>query len=116
MKGFIAIVAFALAALLAYNYVHSGKLTLIPSSMSKGEQQLQQLEKRLDNARRQFEAAGRAAGISGVDTTADAEAARRELERIETEFHTLRSQLEDTDKAAAEAVQRKIDDFKKDLR
>jgi uncharacterized protein (DUF3084 family) len=116
MKGLIAILAFAVAALLAYNYVHTGKLTLVPSSLSKGQQQLQQLEKRLDNARRQFEAAGRAAGISGVDTTADAEAARRELERIEAEFHTLRNQLEDADRTEAEALQRKIDDFKKDLR
>ena len=36
------------AALLAYNYVHTGKLTLIPSSLSKADEQLQRLEQRLD--------------------------------------------------------------------
>ena len=116
MKGLLAILALAVAALLAYNYVHTGKVTLIPTSLSKGEQQLQQLEKRLDGARRQFEAAGRAAGISGVDTSADAEAARREVERIEAEFKNVRDQLEEADKLKADELQAKIDDFKKDLR
>ncbi len=116
MKGLIAILALVAAALLAYNYVHTGKFTLIPSSLSKGEQQLQQLEKRLDSARRQFDAAGRAAGISGVDTSADAEAARREVERIEAEFKGLRENLEEADKLRADELQAKIDDFKKDLR
>jgi DNA repair exonuclease SbcCD ATPase subunit len=116
MKGVILVVLLAAAALLAYNYVHTGKLTLIPSSLSKAEQQLQRLEERLDSARRQFHAAGRAAGVAGVDTTADAEAARREVERVEADLKALRAQIEEADKLKADALMDKIQEFKKELR
>lgn len=116
MKGLILVVLLAAAALLTYNYVHTGKLTLIPSSLSKAEQQLQRLEQRLDSARRQFQAAGRAAGIAGVDTSADAEAARREVERIEADLKTLRDQVEEADKLKADELMDKIQEFKKELR
>jgi hypothetical protein len=42
------IVLLVAAALLAYNYVHTGRLTLVPSSLSKSEQELRRLEERLD--------------------------------------------------------------------
>ena len=116
MKGVILVVLIAAAALLAYNYVHTGRLTLIPSSLSKAEQQLQRLEQRLDSAHRQFDAAGRAAGVSGVDTSADAEAARREVERVEQDLKTLRGQLEEADKLKADELMDKIQEFKKELR
>ena len=116
MKGLVLVVLLVAAALLAYNYVHTGKLTLIPSSLSKAEQQLQRLDQRLDSARRQYEAAGRAAGISGVDTSADAEAARREVERVEADLKALRDQLEEADKLKADALMDKIQEFKKELR
>jgi chromosome segregation ATPase len=116
MKGLVLVVLLVAAALLAYNYVHTGKLTLIPSSLSKAEQQLQRLDQRLDSARRQYEAAGRAAGISGVDTSADAEAARREVERVEADLKALRDQLEEADKLKADELMDKIQEFKKELR
>jgi DNA repair exonuclease SbcCD ATPase subunit len=116
MKGLVLIIVLVAAALLAYNYVHTGKLTLIPSSLSKPEQQLQELEQRLDSARRQFEAAGRAAGVAGVDTTADAEAARREVERVEADLKALREQLQETYKQKADQLMDKIQEFKKELR
>lgn len=116
MKGVILVLLLVAAALLAYNYVHTGKLTLIPSSLSSAEQQLQTLEQRLDSARRQFEAAGRAAGVAGVDTTADAEAARREVERVEADLKALRDRLEEADKLKADELMDKIQEFKKQLR
>jgi chromosome segregation ATPase len=116
MKGLVLVVLFVAGALLAYNYVHTGKLTLIPSSLSKAEQQLQRLEERLDSARRQFQAAGRAAGVAGVDTSADAEAARREVERIEADLKALSGQLEEADKVKADELMDKIQEFKKEMR
>jgi outer membrane murein-binding lipoprotein Lpp len=116
MKGLILVVLLVAGALLAYNYVHTGKLTLIPSSTSKAEQQLQELEQRLDSARRQFEAAGRAAGVAGVDTTADAEAARREVERVESDLKELRGQLAGAYRQQADALMDKVQEFKKELR
>jgi len=116
MKSVILLLILVAAALLAYNYVHTGRLTLIPSSLSSGEQQLQALEQRFDSARRQFEAAGRAAGVAGVDSTADADAARREVESVEAELKALRDRLEDADKPKADELMDKIQEFKKQLR
>jgi len=116
MKGLILILLIAAAALVTYNYVHTGKLTLIPSSLSKAEQQLQRLEERLNSARQQFQAAGRAAGVAGIDTSADAEAARREVERVEADLKALREQLEEADKLKADELMDKIQEFKKELR
>jgi peptidoglycan hydrolase CwlO-like protein len=116
MKGLILVVLLVAAALLAYNYVHTGKVTLVPSSLSKAEQELQRLEERLDGARRQIDAAGRAAGVAGVDTTADAEAARREVERVEADLKDLQKRLEAADKLRADQLMDKIQEFKKELR
>src|SRR5664280_2306549 len=91
MKGLLAFVAIAVVALLAYNYVHTGRLALIPSSLSRDEQALQRIEERFDTARRQFEAAGRAAGVAGADTTADADAARRDIDKADAGIADLRA-------------------------
>lgn len=116
MKGVILIVLLVAAALLAYNYVHTGKFTLVPSSLSKSGQELQRLGERLDGARRQFEAAGRAAGVAGVDTTSDAEAARREVERIEADLQDLQKRLDPADKLKADELMDKIQEFKREMR
>jgi len=116
MKGLLLVVAIAVAALLVYNYVHTGKLTLVPSSLSTTEEQLQHLERRLTNAHREFQAAGRAAGLTGVDTSADAEAARREVERIEADLKRLEGQLDDATRQTAAQLKDTIKEFKKELR
>jgi uncharacterized membrane protein YccC len=112
----LVVIVVVLAALLAHNYVHTGRLTLVPPPPFQAEQQLGQLEKRFDRARAQFEQPGRAAGISGVDTSADAEAARREVERIDAELKALRNQLEDADKLKADEPKDKVEESKKELR
>lgn len=45
-----------------------------------------ELAARLDAAERSYQAAGRAAGLSGVDTTADAASALAEVQTIEREL------------------------------
>jgi hypothetical protein len=52
----------------------------------------------------------------GVDTSADAEAARREVERIEADLKALRERLEEADKLKADELMDKIQEFKKELR
>ncbi len=116
MKGLIAVVALVVVALLAYNYVHTGRLALIPSSLSRDEQALQRLEERFATARRQFEAAGRAAGVAGVDTTADAEAARRDIEKVEADLGDLRSHLGGALQAKADQLRNEIVAFRDEMR
>jgi predicted nucleic acid-binding Zn-ribbon protein len=116
MKGLIAVVAIAIAALLAYNYVHTGRLALIPSSVSQDEQALQHIEERFETARRRFEAAGRAAGVAGVDTTADAEAARRDIDKAEADLADLRTHLGGALQAKAEQLRTEIEAFRNEMR
>ena len=47
------------------------------------------LQQRLDAAERMYASAGRAAGVSGIDTSADAEAALAEVERVEQALREL---------------------------
>ena len=89
-KRFVLALVLAAAAVFAYNYITTGKLALIPSkTMSDQEKELTDLEARLKAAVRQYTQAGRAAGMSGVDTTADAEAARVEIQEIQKRLDEL---------------------------
>jgi len=45
-----------------------------------------ELQAQLDAAERTYQSAGRAAGLAGIDTTADAASALAEVERIEREL------------------------------
>ena len=47
---------------------------------------LSELQARLDAAERSYQSAGRAAGLSGMDTTAEAASSLAEVERIEHEL------------------------------
>jgi hypothetical protein len=94
MKKIIVVIAVLAAALVAYNYVSTGRLTLVPAMMmSQDEQALQSLEDRFSAATRQYSQAARTAGLSGLDTTADADAALRSLKQIDKDLQTLRKRL-----------------------
>ncbi len=116
MKGFIAVLAVAVVAVLAYNYVQTGRLALIPSSLSRDEQALQRIEERFNTARRQFEAAGRPAGVAGADTTADAEAARRDIDKADADLADLRAHLGGALKAQADRLRTEIEAFRDEMR
>lgn len=116
MKALLALVAIALAALLAYNFINTGKVALIPPSLSRDEQALQRIAERFETARRQFEAAGRAAGVSGADTTADAEAARRDIDKADADLAALTAHLGGALKAKADQLRNQIEAFRDEMR
>jgi hypothetical protein len=96
MKKILVVIAVLAAALLTYNYFSTGRLTLVPSAMqSEEEQALESLEDRFSSATRQYSQASRTAGLSGLDTTADAETALRSLSAIDKELKSLRKRLSD---------------------
>ena len=86
------ILAFVVAAgLLTYNFVTRGKFTLVPfSALSTEDRTLEAFEARLHAAAKMASQAGRTAGLTGMDTTSDAEAARGEVEEIEKGLNNLR--------------------------
>jgi hypothetical protein len=80
------------AGLAGYNFVTTGKLTLIPaSSVSPEEQHLNALEARMRSAGSDITRAGQTAGMSGMDTTGDVERAMSELEKVEGEMAALKA-------------------------
>ena len=65
---------------------------------------LSQLQARLDAAERSYQSAGRAAGLSGMDTTAEAASSLAEVERIEHE-------LKDRSRTASPETKVRIDEL-----
>ena len=115
-KRLMLALVLAAAALFAYNYITSGKLTLIPSStLSAQEKEIDDLEARLKTAMRQFTQAGRAAGLSGVDTTADAEAARLKIQDIQKRLDELGRKASGTVKERVAKVKQELEEAKQGM-
>lgn len=103
-KTILIAIVLIVGGLLAYNYFNIGKLTLIPSSpLSEEEKEIKMLEEELRAAERAFAQAGRASSLAGVDTTADAEATRHVVERVENKARELKRRTE------SEEIRRKIE-------
>ena len=110
VKRLVVLIVVLAGALLAYNYFTTGNLTLMPgATLSAEEQELNDLEAQLKQEVRQFAQAGRAAGLSGVDTTASAEAARVEIEKIQR-------RLDELERKASATVKEKVRKLEQELR
>ena len=89
-KRLVLALVLAAAALVVYNYISTGRIALIPTAtLSAQDREINELEARVKQAVRQFGQAGRAAGLSGMDTTADAESARVEVQDIQRRLDEL---------------------------
>jgi hypothetical protein len=102
-------------ALLVYNYTTTGKLTLLPAGpLTPEEQELQRLERAFESAAQEFNQALRSAGLAGLDTTGDADAAMGEVERIERSLEKLARRLEGEDaRRKAERLKLRLQEFKR---
>jgi len=94
MKKFAVVLVVVVAGLVAFNYSNTGELTLVPS-FSKSEEERAVLDLREDFAasQKQFIQAHRTAGLSGIDTSAEAEAAVKDVKRIKRDLEKLRKTL-----------------------
>lgn len=91
MKKLVVIVAVLAVAWLGFNYLKTGKVSLLPASQSTEEAQLQALEDELHSVQSQIDSAGRAAGMTGMDTTADVGALTARKEAIEKQIAALKA-------------------------
>lgn len=113
-KGIFILIAVIVVGLLVYNYLNTGKVTLIPSAgLSEEEKELKMLEEEIRAAERSFAQAGRASALTGVDTTSDAIAARQVLDRVENRAKELkRKTTSDEIKFRIEELENKIKELK----
>jgi len=115
MKKIVLLVVAVVGALLAYNYTTTGELTLLPQGPLSGEEQeLQRLERDFETAAGEFNQALRSAGLAGLDTTGDADAAMKEVRRIERKLDDLMRRLvSDDERGKAERLRRRLLEFKR---
>jgi len=90
MKKLILLVVIVLAVWLTVNYVRTGTLSLFPAAATPQAQELRDLEDELRAIDAKIEAAGRAAGLTGVDTTADVGALQARKVQIQKRLNILR--------------------------
>ena len=90
MKKLILLVVIVLAVWLTVNYVRTGTLSLFPAATTPQAQELRDLQDELRAIDAKIEAAGRAAGLTGVDTTADVGALQARKVQIQKRLNILR--------------------------
>jgi hypothetical protein len=116
MKRVLAVIVLGVAALVAYNFVTTGKLALIPTArLTEQEKEIDDLVRQARETAASYLQAGRAAGLSGVDTTADAAVAREKIEAIQKRARELQKKATEETKAGLERLQHAIDQAKKDM-
>ena len=117
MKKLVALVILLVAVFVAYTYFSSGTVPFLSSSsQSEEEMDLKQLSADFEAAKKQFRQAGRAAGLTGLDTTSDAGSAIQEIERIERALRTLKPRLKtESGKKEAARLEAEILAFKRGI-
>src|SRR5262245_15492473 len=107
MKKLLALVLVVAAGIMAYNYFMNAP------AASADERSLADLEHQFDSANQSMMQASRAAGGSGLDTTADFEAARAAVRRVEAQLQQVKPRLQsDAARQRVEGLEEKIRAFK----
>jgi hypothetical protein len=116
MRRLIVLVIIVLAGLLAYNFVTTGTLSLRLPVRSGAQSELADLERQFAQAKAEFEAAARAAGLTGVDMSSQAAAAHAKMERIQKSLDEFKQKAKAELAQQADKLQQRIEEFKRQLR
>jgi hypothetical protein len=111
MKKVAIVVALLIAGFVGYQYMSEGT-----DPLSDDQAMLEDLEYRFDEARKKMSGAGRSAGLTGIDTTSDAESARLEIERILKSAEKLAREADSTTRASAEQFARRVREYRNQIR
>jgi hypothetical protein len=116
MKKVLGLIVFLGIAAAAAHFLSDGGLSF-QKSLSEEEQRIAELRSELRAAQTEYRQSGRAAALSGMDTTAEAGAALRRVDRIESELTRLKKELTtDSAKVAAQRLEEEISDFRAEVR
>ncbi len=115
MKKLFVLVLLVVGAVLIYNYTTTGEIAFLPAAPLTGEEQeLDRLDRDFETAATEFNQALRSAGLAGLDTTGDADAAMQEVERIESNLDKLMRRLVgDAARKKAERLKMRLQEFKR---
>jgi cell division septum initiation protein DivIVA len=94
VKWVILVVIVVLGALLGYNWLTYGELTLLPPGGSEIERQVDELEQRLAAAKAKLDDALRRGKQAGSEVTREVAEARAEVARITADLEALLKKLQ----------------------
>ena len=90
MKKFLLLVVAVVAVWLGINYARTGRLALLPDAADPAQQRIHELEQELAAIESQIQSAGRAAGMTGMDTTADVASLTAKKAQVEKQLAEAR--------------------------
>jgi len=93
MKKVVVLIVVLVGIWVGVNYMRTGQFSLLPSSVSAEEQHVRDLEREIANINEQMAQAGRAAGMTGMDTTQDVSSLLQKKERLEKELEEARRKI-----------------------
>ena len=93
MKKLALLVVVLVGIWLGMNYMRTGQFSFLPTALSADEQQVRDLERELAGVNAELAQSGRAAGMTGMDTTADVSALMQKKERIEKQLEEARRRI-----------------------
>jgi len=93
MKKLALLIVVLVVVWLGVNYVRTGQLSFMPTSLSAEEQHVRDLEGELKGVEDQMSQAGRTAGITGMDTTADVSALMVKKDKLQKELEEARKKI-----------------------
>jgi capsule polysaccharide export protein KpsE/RkpR len=93
MKKLVLLIVVVVGVWLGVNYIKTGDLSFFPKAVSAEEKQMRDLEKELEGVNAQIAQAGRAAGMTGMDTTADVSALMARKDSLEKQIAEARKKL-----------------------
>ena len=102
MKKLVIVVLVAVAGYLVWRNVGQGR-----------DDAISELQHRLEAAEGSYQHAGRAAGLAGVDTTADAAAALREISKVESALREMSRSASAEDRPRVERLLERVAEIRR---
>ena len=93
MKKLVLLIVVLVAVWLGVNYKRTGQFSFLPTSLSAEEKHVHDLEQELASVKNQINQSGRAAGMTGMDTTSDVSALMQQKEKLEKELEAARKKV-----------------------
>ncbi len=117
MRNLITIAVVVVVGLVAFNYFQTGEFKLMPESAASDESRaVNRLRGDFRQAAQEYRQAGRSAGLSGLDSSSDAEAALATIDGVERDLKKMRKQVDDPEVGKEiDALLEEIAKYKRDV-